>query len=391
MFGWVGSPFGARCGRVAERFGKARTILWIASLFAAPLVAHPAGAAATADRLTAVATNDKLIWNGVAETPDGRIFVEFPRIDTSVPNPSIAELGAGGALLPFPGGAWNAWRPGADPARAFVSTNAIHLGPDGDLWVVDNAAAGFIGKPPVPGGQKIVVLDPHRGTVVRVYPLGADVLKPKSAIDDIRFNGRRGYITDAGAPGLIVLDLDTGHARRVLDGDRSTTASRPIIVDGHILREPDGKPAAINADQLEVTPDGAYLYFQPLPGPLYRVATKLLDDPAVPAAALSKGVEFWYDTPSLGGTAIDAAGNLYLNDLGTDAILKLGPDRHLSLVIRDARLHWADAPVIDAHGDDVVPVPQLDRAAVFNHGHSQIRWPVVIWRLHLGAKPPANQ
>ncbi len=327
----------------------------------------------------------------MAETADGRIFVDFPRIDASLPNPSVAEIGPGGALLPFPGGSWNGWRPGADPARAFVSVNAIHLGPDGNLWVVDNAAAGFIGKPPVPGGQKIVVLDPHGGAVVRVYPFGADVLKPKSAVDDIRFNGRHAYVTDAGVPGLIVLDLDTGRARRVLDHDRSTTAARPAIVDGHILRGPDGKPAAINADQLEVTPDGATLYVQPLPGPLYRIPTRLLDDPAVPAAALTKAVEFWYDTPSLGGTAIDQAGNLYLNDLGTDSILKLGPDRHLTLVIHDARLHWADAPVIDGHGDLLVPVPQLDRTAAFNHGHTAIAWPVAIYRLHLGAKAPVNQ
>ena len=348
-------------------------------------------AAASPDRLTTVATNEKLLWNGVAETPDGRLFVDFPRIDVGAANPSVAELGPGGALIAFPGGAWNAWRPGVDPTHAFVSVNAIHLGPDGQLWVVDNASMALGGRPPVPGGQKIVVLDPVRRTVVRIYPLRADVLRPKSAIDDIRFNGRRAYITDAGAAGLIVLDLDTGQARRVLDGDRSTTAGRPAIVDGHILRGPDGKPAAINADQLEVTPDGTSLYFQPLPGPLYRVPTRLLDDPAVPAADLSKAVEFWYDTPSLGGTAIDQAGNLYLDDLGTDAILKLAPDRHLTLVIHDPRLHWADAPVIDAQGDLVVPVPQLDRAAAFNHGVSAIRWPVAIYRTHLGAKPSANR
>lgn len=338
-----------------------------------------------------MATNGKLIWNGLAETADGRIFVELPRIDMGVPNPSVAEIGPRGALVPFPGGAWNAWRPGADPAHAFVSANAVHLGPDGNLWVVDNAASGFGAEPPVPGGQKIVVLDPGRRAVVRVYPLGADVLRPRSAIDDIRFNGRHAYVTDAGAPGLIVLDLETGRARRVLDGDKSTTASRPIIVDGHILRGPDGKPAAINADQLEVTPNGAFLYFQPLPGPLYRIPTRLLDDPAASPAMLSNGVEFWYDTPSLGGTAIDGAGNLYLNDLGTDSVLKLGPDRHLSLVIRDARLHWADAPIIDAHGDYLVPVPQLDRSSAFNHGRSAVQWPVAIYRLHLGAKAPANQ
>ena len=345
-------------------------------------------AAAMADRLTTLATNGKLIWTGVAETADGRVFVTLPRVDASTPNPSVAALGPGGTLVPFPGGSWNAWRPGADPARSFVSASAIRLGPEGDLWVVDNAVVGEAGRPAVPGGPKIVVLDPRARAAVRVYPLGADVLRPRSVIEQLRLNGRHAYVTDGGVPGLIVLDLDTGRARRVLDGDRATTAARPAIVDGHILRGPDGKPAAIDADQLEVAPDGTALYLQPLPGPLYRVPTRLLDDPTVPAAGLSRSVEFWYDTPSLGGTAIDRAGDLYLTDLGTDSILELAPDRHLSLVIHDARLHWAGTPTIDRRGDLLVPVPQLDRMAAFNRGKTAMQWPVAIYRLPVGATAP---
>ena len=391
----VCSPFGARwvgarwpAGRyVPERYGQARIIWW--TLLA--LVPTVATAAAPRDRLQIVATSASLLWNGVAATADGRIFVDFPRMDAAAANPSVAEVTRAGAVVPFPGGAWNAWRPGADPRNAFVSASAIHLGPDHRLWVVDNAAVGMTGRPPVSGGQKVVVLDPATRAVVRVYPLGADVLRPRSAVADIRFNGRHAYLTDAGAPGLIVLDLDTGRARRVLDRDRATTGSRPIIADGHILRGPDGAPVAINADQLAVTPDGAWLYEQPLPGPLYRMPTRLLDDPAVPAATLSKAVEFSYDTPSLGGLAIDAAGNLYLNDLGTSSILKLGPDRHLSLVVHDGRLHWAGAPAIDGSGNLLVPVPQLDRIAAFNHGRSAIVWPVALYRIPLGARAPANE
>ncbi len=156
-------------------------------------------------------------------------------------------------------------------------------------------------------------------------------------------------------------------------------------------RGPDGKPVSINADQLEVTPDGQHLYFQPLPGPLYRIDTRLLDDPAVPPAALSAAVEFWYNTPSLGGTAIDSAGNLYLDDLGSNSVLKLTPDRHLSLLARDDRLHWPDAPAFDGRGTLLIPVAQIDRAAPFNNGHSSFSKPFQIFSLAVGAHRPANQ
>jgi hypothetical protein len=46
--------------------------------------------------------------------------------------------------------------------------------------------------------------------------------KPRSYVDDIRFNGGRAVITDAGEAALIVLDLETGHSRRVLANHPST-------------------------------------------------------------------------------------------------------------------------------------------------------------------------
>lgn len=77
-----------------------------------------------------------------------------------------------------------------------------------------------------------------------------------SYVDDIRFHGHRAYLTDAGVPGIIVLDLVTGRARRVLDHDKSTTGTRPIVVDGEMVRGTDGKPILLNTDQMEVSPDG---------------------------------------------------------------------------------------------------------------------------------------
>ncbi len=346
-----------------------------------PSPAIPPTAAASDDRLTLVASTPLPLWTGVA-VAGTRSFVVFPRLGSAA-NPSLAELQGDGRLVPYPGGGWNDWRPGANPTRAFVSVSAIHLD-HGALWVVDSGVVGLIGHPAVAGAPKVVVIDPATDQVTRIYPLSGDALRPRSALADIRLHGSHAYLTDRGAPALIVLDVVTGTARRVLDGDPATTGRRPAIVDGRILRAADGKPAVINADELEVAPDGRHLYFQPLPGPLYRVETRALDDPSVKPRDLSAGVEFWYNTPSLGGTAIDNAGNLYLTDLGSDAVLRLTPDRQLSLVIRDARLHWA-AGLCLRGTDLLLPVAQLDRAALFNHGHSMVRPPFALYRVGLPA------
>ena len=59
--------------------------------------------------------------------------------------------------------------------------------------------------------------------------VSVDVTLAVSLIDDIRFNPATGfaYITDAGAPALIVLDLATGEAGRVLEDDPTTKGFMP--------------------------------------------------------------------------------------------------------------------------------------------------------------------
>ncbi len=67
--------------------------------------------------------------------------------------------------------------------------------------------------------------------ITRGYDLG-EVTAPWSFVDDVRFNGGNAYLTDAGKPGLIVLDLASGRGRRVLEGHPSTVAQTPLVRGG---------------------------------------------------------------------------------------------------------------------------------------------------------------
>ena len=145
-------------------------------------------------------------------------------------------------------------KPGEDGGRRLVGVNAIRIGPDGALWVADRGGPG-IGKPLAPHGPKLVRIDVSTARVTRAYDLGA-VTQPWSFVDDVRFNGPRAYLTDAGNPGLIVLDLASGHARRVLEGHPSTVAQDPLMAEGKVVRDGKGDPVNVHADQLEVSPDG---------------------------------------------------------------------------------------------------------------------------------------
>ena len=169
-------------------------------------------------------------------TRDNRVFVGFPGADR--PGVRVEELSASGEGSPFPNAEWNSWKPGADPVSKFVRVNALRIGPDGMLWVVNSGAPG-IGEEAVKGAARIIRFDLATNAVSRIYDLSS-VAKPKSYVDDIRFNGSRAYITDAGEPALIVLDLETGSARRVLENHPSTIDERPMMADGRVLRKKDG-------------------------------------------------------------------------------------------------------------------------------------------------------
>ena len=254
------------------------------------------------------------------------------------------------------------------------------------LWVVDAGAPGP-GKAQVAGGAKVGRLDPHTGAVKAIFPLEGAV-GPTSYVDDIRFNGPHAYLTDAGAPGgLIILDLRSGQVRRALDADASVTAQRPQTGEGRALIDPMGRPVGFNADQLEVSPDGRWFYFQPATGPFYRIETRYLDDPTLKDADLRTHVQPWAQTGSTGGTAMDASGVMYASDIDHDAILKITPDGRIATLVRDPRLVWVDAMWIDDRGGLWAPAAQLDRTKGLNGGADTVRYPTVVYRLQIDAKP----
>jgi len=369
------------CDPVRRRGVRARMAVPLASAAALLVSASVSAQETPSAELTVAAESDTMVWNAVAVVGD-RVFVAGPSW-TGSKGPAVG-IARGKTVSPYPDMAWNGWRPGADPARAFVNVNAIHLDPGGALWVVDTGAPDF-GGDPLPGGAKLVKIDLATNEVVRIYPFTAEVAQPGSYVDDVRIHGRHAYLTDAGRPGLIVLDLDSGAARRVLDRHSSVTApaDRDIVLSGRVLRTADGKPLRVNSDPFELSPDGRWLYYAPLEGPWSRIETRYLDDASLGDAGLAAHVEPWADLPPVGGTVMDADGSLYFSDLATDAIRRRAPDGTITTVMQDSRLHWVDAPFLDARHRLWLPVPQMDRSPNFSGADKPREWPVRLYRIDL--------
>ena len=306
-----------------------------------------AGRGAASARIERVMSFDHQV-TGVAVSEDGRIFVSFPRWFEDTPV-SLAEITRDGKLRPYPDAEWNSYRnaePKA-PGDHFVCVQAETADGKGHLWVIDPAApaTGFI----VPGGPKLVEIDLKTDKVVRTFAFGGDVAPQGSYLNDVRLSpdGRHAYMTDSGAQGaLVVLDVATGQARRLLDRARPTAVdpSVKVVIGGREIHTADGRGVQFAADSISLDPEGAYLYFQPLTGKtLYRIATAALTDASLTPDQVSAKVETVSGSEPNDGLWQDRTGKLYFTAVQRHAIETQAPgagERHV--LVSDPRLVWPD-------------------------------------------------
>ncbi|MBS0883346.1 hypothetical protein JK231_22395 [Pantoea sp. JGM49] len=334
-------------------------------------------------RLEQVATSPR-VWNGITVSHDNRLFASLTQSEGA--GLQLAEV-INNQLKAFPDDSWNQWNAN-DPEHHFYHVNALRIGPDGDLWVMDSGNKGIgTGDQAVAGGAKLVHINLATGKVVNSYVFKAPTLQPTSYLDDVRFNGDFAYITDPGAVGLVVLNLKSGKSWRVLDNHPLSIDHQPIYADGKKLILRDGREKRVGLDQLEVSPDGKWLYYQAIPGPLARIETRYLNDSALSAAEVAKHAEKVRETWSTGGTAIDAEGNIYASDINTRSIKRIAPDGKVTTVVQDPRLVWIDAMWV-SDGALWMPSGQINRTPATTGGKpSTVEYPVKLYRLPLPIKP----
>src|SRR3954468_10121423 len=298
------------------------------------------------NRLQPVATFDHQV-TGVTVAPDGRIFVNFPRWTEDTPI-SVAELMPDGSTKPYPNEEWNAWRNArmseVSANDHFVCVQSVVADQQGSLWIVDPGAPNA--EKTVKGGPKVVEIDLASNKVKRVFAMGADVAGPASYLNDIRIapDGRFAYLTDSGSPGgLVVLEIASGKAWRVLSDDPSTQfdPSVTVMTDGQPLRRPDGRQPLFNADSLALSKDGNTLYWQALTGKtLYRIPTSSIQSTA---AAVQARPEKVATTEPADGLWTGEDDEIYLSSIADNAVKVINPaDGGRRELLTDPRLRWPD-------------------------------------------------
>ncbi len=335
-------------------------------------------------QLEQVATFERQV-TGVTVAHDGRIFVNFPRWEEDVAV-SVGELMPDGSVRAYPDEAWNAWRNTRHLANDshFVCVQSVVAGPDGSLWVVDPAAPGNSFN--LKNGPKLVRIDLKTNTAAETIVFDDKAVPQGSYLNDVRISpdGRTAYLTDSGVIGaLIVVDLPSGTARRLLSGHRSTQVDKSVEVTtgGKPLRRSDGRPPAFAADGIALDPTGDYLYWQVLVGKtLYRMATSTLRDASLTPEAVAAAVETVGTTCVADGILMDRKGRLWITSPEDNSVKLRRPDGTLEIVAQDGRLQWPDTLAEGPDGRIYVTSSHIQDMAQWHEHGSTRRIPYGLWR-----------
>ena len=276
---------------------------------------------------------------GVTTSQNGRMFANFPRWRKDLPF-SVVEVMPDGSHKPYPNEEWNSGT-GQASNNKFTSVQSV-FAHGGYLYVLDPSSPEMKG---VVGNAKLYRFDLEKNKLDKTWVFDSKIAPEKSYLNDLRIDDqeKKIFITDSGLGGIIVLDMESGEAKRLLDNHPSTEAEDiTLVVD---KKKFDKK---IHSDGIALSPVDNKLYYHALTGyTLYRVPTSHLETTMRDETQLVKKVENLGTTPAPDGMIFDDSGNLYMADLERNAVSYRTPQGEMKILIQDQRLEWPDTFTID--------------------------------------------
>ncbi|MEM8569352.1 MAG: L-dopachrome tautomerase-related protein [Pseudomonadota bacterium] len=295
--------------------------------------------------------------------PDGRMFMSVHGFYG--PELRVVEVLPDGTTTPYPTEAWA--RAPAEDGDGLHGVLGLRADRDGMLWMLDGQGDGQTGR--------VVGWDTNAEALHAIYYIGQPAARATSFLNDLAIDREHGaiYISDTGDgmnSALIVIDMETGRARRVLEGSAFTLPEdTPMVIDGEEILL-GGDPAKIGVNPITVDPTNTWVYFAPMTAAsMYRVRTTDLLDESLSDEALAEKVERYGDKVISDGSTVDADGNVYITAMTDNAIGVTKPDGSYEVLFQsDEDLPWPDGFSMGIDGYVYATVNELHRSPVLNGG-----------------------
>lgn len=315
----------------------------------------------------------------VTITETGRILMSQHQFYQ--PAYTVMELKGVDTLVPFPNTELNE-RTGREDLKLDSVLGIRAVG--GVVWMLDNGMRSGV----VP---KLVGWDTKTDRLHKVIYLPPPIAPKDQFVNDFAVDlvHRRFFVSDPAAgtnAALIVVDLDTGAARRVLQGHPSVLPENvDLVIDNRPVQVKDaqGKLARPHIGVNPITEDlqNEWVYFGPMHGHgLYRVRAADLADDKLAAETLAQRVERYADKPISDGISIDREDNLYLGELAENAVGVISPDRKYRRLVQCPELSWVDSFSFGPDGALYAIVNRLHRSATLSGGEDRSTPPYFLVR-----------
>ncbi len=351
----------------------ATTVLW---------VRYGGGSAypdlSTTPKLSASSLEEVLSYSepigNVAVNRDGRIF--FTVHPESRPTGNKLLEYVAGAAVPYPSGA-------AQP-ELFDTVLGVAIDRFNRLWTIDHGNHGM-------RTARIVAIDLATREVLLDRPLDKSIAPAGSFLQDLQISADGGtvIIADASfwrkAPAIIVYDVRTDKARRVLESHSSVSSEHYVIRNRNREMEFMGGAVALRGgvDGIALGPE--WLYYAALSGSgLYRVRLDHLRSATMPPQQLASRVERYSDKPLSDGLSTDTAGNVYITDVEHGAVFVVGPEQSLTTLIQSKSVRWPDALSFGPNGYLYLADSALPDLILQSREHIEAAGPFRIFRFQPG-------
>lgn len=368
--------------------GKEITIFLGGIVFIMTCFLNRAEAQGNKPKLEPIASFDKSMAIGLSVNTDNRVFVSFPNYDGGGKY-ALAEV-LNGQLKAYPDNNWNT--KAAEGNDHFLRIQDLFVDDQDFLWVLDSK--------PAPGGDifksenqqqrsgifSLIKINTKTNQVEKTYDF-PDLDKAVSSLNDVRVDtkNKMAYLSDPGQAAIVVLDLQSGHSRTVLENSAYTKADTIILrYNGQEMKDNGGHPFRSNVNGIALTHDGEYLYFKPInKEALFRIDTRHLRDGSLSENDLESKVETVGKVGITHGLLADKAGNIYLTTSEGYSISYLTPDGQLKVLVKDKNLLWPDSMGIGTDGYLYVSCSQLQLLSTWNNGENKTKYPYKAYRVQL--------
>lgn len=291
-----------------------------------------------------------------------------------LPQFRVMSLGKDGQWKPFPNEAMNT--PGSGDPLLLDSVLGIACDSRGIVWMLDNGRRSG-------SAAKLVAWDTKRGALHKVVVIDALALTQHSFLTNLALDpvGPYVYISDPAdgvSSAIIVVNTESGLARRVLQGDRSVQKDPQIVltVDGRQIevRRPDGVVATplTGVSPIAIDRRGEWLYYGARDGAsLYKIRTQFLTDLSIAPQVLTTQITGVSQKPVCDSMTIDSRGRIYFADISRGSIDYVDPEENylnLRLLVQDPRITWPGGLFIGPDGQLHFYSSQLHRTPFFNSG-----------------------